>query len=453
MTKFDLIVLGGGTAGMGVVYPAAAKGWKTALVEPAFLGGTCVNVGCIPSKILISSANAAQQVKEAAALGVQATLEGVDWPAMVARKDGIIQKMRDGSMKSIRNTEGITWYQSPAAFVDSHTVNVGGELLAGDRIVVATGARSAEPPVPGLAEVDFLTSTTLMDMKKLPDHILVLGGGIVALEFSQMLARLGVAVTILERADRLAANLDSDISAQIREVLEQEGVEVLTDAEVEKIFVEQHIYQVDYVQQGAKKTVRGDQLLVATGRTPNTDSLNLDAAGVQTDRRGYIQVDEYFRTTAEGVWAIGDVTGGMMFTHKAWHDSVLLVDQLLEGKKISANGRLIPYAVFTDPEAAGVGIGEHEAKEMGDRVKVLRAQYASSARAKAMARRTGFITLYTDAENGKILGVQMIGPGAGENVHEIVAVMRLGGSVHDLKDMMHIHPTLAEMVNIVALSD
>jgi pyruvate/2-oxoglutarate dehydrogenase complex dihydrolipoamide dehydrogenase (E3) component len=452
LKQYDLIVLGAGTAGMGVVYPAAAKGWKTALVEPAYLGGTCVNVGCIPSKILISSANAVHHVKAAAALGVKATLQEVDWTAMVARKEGIIGRMRDGSMRSIRRQENVTLYQGAATFVDAHTVSVNGDLLQGERIVIATGARSAVPPVPGLNEINFLTSTTVMSMEQLPAHMLILGGGIIALEFAQMLIRLGVAVTIVERADRLAANLDPAISEQVRVVLEGEGVVVFTGADVQNVTQQDHTIRIHLQHQGVDQVVTGDQLLVATGRTPNTDALGLDSTGIQIDARGYIQVDAYFRTAVDGVWAIGDVTGGMMFTHKAWHDSVLLAGQLLEGKMVSSRGRLIPFAVFTDPEVAGAGIGHSDLEKVGHEVSILKAAYGSSARAKAIGRETGFITLYTHPEDGKVLGVQMVGPGAGETIHEVLAVMRLGGTVHDLADMMHIHPTLAEMINITALS-
>ncbi len=453
MKKYDLIVLGGGTAGLGVVFPAAGEGWKTALVEPAYLGGTCVNVGCIPSKTLISSANAARHVKMASVLGVEAERIRADWTRMVERKDQIITKMRNGTLKSVEKNDNIDFYPHEASFIDSHTISVQGEHLTAKKIVIATGARSAVPPVPGLDDIDYLTSTTLMDLDKLPDQMLILGGGIVALEFAQMLVRLGVEVTVIERAERLAANLDPEISEYVGEFFQKEGIRVLTGSDVKKIWQENHSIFVDLVRENKKQSVSGDRLLVAAGRTPNTDRLNLDSAGIRTDKRGYIEVDEYFRTGVSGVWAIGDVTGGMMFTHKAWHDSVLLANQLLKGEKRTARGRLVPYAVFTDPEIAGVGMGHHDMTREDREVKVIQSSYSSSARAKAMARTDGFITLYTEPDSGKILGVQMVGPEAGETVHEVLAMMRMGGTVHDLQDMMHIHPTLAEMVNIVALSD
>ncbi len=451
MKEYDLIVIGGGTAGMNLIFPLTGQGWRTALVETSHLGGTCINVGCIPSKTLISSARVMQTVRDAQKLGVVTEPPQADWPAMVNRKDELVGRIRGRRYKTVDRNDNITLYEGRAAFSGPESIEVNGETITAPKIVIAAGARTAVPPVPGLEEVDYLTSTSVMEMKELPGSMLILGGGIIALEFSQLFARLGVEVTILQRDDRLAPNLDPEISEEIEKLLDEEGIRVMTDTNISSIERKEGL--VIATDESGEGPVRyqAEQILVATGRHPNSDWLDLDKAGVDTNQRGYISVDRTFKTSAEGIWALGDITGGMMFTHRAWHDAHLLSRHFLQGEKIDSSARLIPFAVFTEPEIAAVGLDEAAAQEKGYDVAVHRFPFRFQGRARAMEKYDGFIKMTVDKkDNGKILGTVMIGPEAGELIHELVAAIRFGATAHDLFDMIHVHPTLSEAVHNTA---
>jgi len=450
MKKYDLIALGGGTAGKGMVNSAAAKGWETALVEAGYLGGTCINVGCISSKTLLSSARVMQSVRDAHKYGVMVEPPWADWGAMVARKEQLIKKMRHRIYENVEVNDNIALYEGKAAFTGPHTLEVNGEAITAEKIVIATGARTAVPPVPGLSDIDYLTSTSAMEMKELPQSLLILGGGIIALEFSQLFARLGVEVTIIQRGDRLAANLEPEISEEIRCVLEAEGASVKTGTHISSVSLEGgSVYVIDETDDGPVRYY-ADRIMVATGRAPNSDMLHLEKAGIETDKRGYVVVDQDFHTGVEGVWAIGDVIGGMMFTHKAWHDALLLSRHLLKGEAIVSTNRLIPFAVFTEPEIAGVGIGEETAVKEGYEVKIQKFPFSSHGRALATGKLDGFVKLVLDSSSGRILGGHIIGPEAGEVIHELATAMRFSATVYDLKEMMHVHPTLSEAINSTA---
>ncbi len=446
MKKFDLIVLGGGTAGMNLIYPLTEEGWNVALVESGYIGGTCINVGCIPSKTLISSGRVMQMVREAEKWGVRTGLPQADWPAMVDRKEQLVGKIRGRGYKNVERNEHITFYEGSAVFTAPGTVEVNGEALSADKIVIATGARTKVPPVPGLDELDYLTSTSVMEIEKLSKSMIILGGGIIALEFSQLFSRLGVEVTIVQRGSRLAPNLDPDISDEVRRILEDEGVNVNTDTEISSAGREaEAMYVIDETEGGPERYM-ADQILVATGRAPNTDMLDLEKAGVKTNGKGYIEVDEAFKTSTEGIYAIGDVIGGMMFTHKAWHDATLLSRHLSGGEVISAENRLIPFAVFTEPEIAGIGLDQVSAVEAGYKVKVHQYPFRFQGRARAMEKYGGFIKMTVEQESGKILGAHIIGPEAGELIHELITAMHFKATVQDIKEMMHVHPTLSEAI-------
>ena len=446
MKNYDLIVLGGGTAGMNLVYPLTARGWDIALVESSHLGGTCINIGCIPSKTLISSARVVQTVRDAHKLGVIVEPPQVNWPEMVSRKDELVGKIRSRSYKNVEKNERVTFYQGKAAFTGPNSVEVNGEPISAKKIAIATGARTAVPPVPGLSDINYLTSTSVMEMKELPESMIILGGGIIALEFSQLFARLGVDVTILQRDERLAPNLDPEISEEIRRLLEKEGVRVKTDTMIGSLGLEgKSVYALDETESGPVR-YSADTILVATGREPNSDQLDLHKAGVETDKRGYIIVDEGFKTNVEGIWAIGDAAGGMMFTHRAWHDSLLLSRFFTVGKKIVSANRLIPFAIFTEPEIAGVGLDETAAIQAGYEVKILKYPFKFLGRARAMEKFDGFIKMTVDKNNGKILGTFIIGPEAGELIHELITAMHFGATIYDLQEMIHVHPTLSEAI-------
>ncbi len=450
MKKFDLIVVGSGSAGTNVVHRAAGKGWKTALIEYSHLGGTCINVGCIPSKTLIQSARVMNEVRKAADYGVITEPPQADWPAMRERKDKLVGRIRGRSRKNVEGNDNITLFEGVASFSAPREISINEEIITADKIVIACGARSAIPPISGLKEVNCLTSTTAMEMEELPRSMLIIGGGVIALEFSQMFRRLGVEVTILQRNRRVGPILEEEISAEIEELLKEEGVKIKTGSEITVVGRDGSLcYALDQ-NEGQAVHYTAEKILIATGRTPNTDLLKVEKGGVNTDSRGFVKIDSGFKTSAPGVWAIGDATGGMMFTHRAWNDGLLLSRHLLEGKDVSYEGRLMPFAVFTDPEIASVGMGENEASEAGYKIKIQRFPFAYQGRALAAAKTEGFVKLVVNKANGKILGAHIIGPEGGELIHELVTAIRFGATVQDMYDLIHIHPTLSEAIHNAA---
>lgn len=437
---------------MNLVHKAATNGWQTALVESSHLGGTCINIGCIPSKTLIYSAKVMKLVAEAESVGVLTAKPRVDWPAMVRRKDRLVERIRSRSYRTFEENARITLFEEEAQFTGTHELFVNGATITAEKIVIAAGARTAVPRIPGLDKVDFLTSTSIMEMAGLPKSLLILGGGIIALEFSQLFTRLGVEVTILQRDERLAPALEPEISEEIRKILEDEGVKVKTGVRI--IAVEKENNRIIAADEKTDGVVRysAEKLLVATGRMSNGDRLNLEKAGVETDERGYIRVNSAFETNVDGIWAIGDITGGAMFTHRAWHDGMLLGRGMVDGIEISSEGRLIPFAIFTDPEIAGIGMGEKGAAEAGYKVRVKRFKFGNQGRALAMEQVNGFVKLVIQEESGKLLGAHLIGTEAGELIHELIMAIRLGATVYDLQDMMHVHPTISEAIGNAARS-
>jgi len=435
------------------MHRATGKGLTVALAEAGPFGGSCINVGCIPSKALIQSAKAFNQVKTAGRFGVMVEAPGIDWQAAVRRKDRIVNRMRAGGYNSLADNKNVTLFESEASFAGLQKVLVGGETIRSERIVIATGARPLIPALEGLERVDYLTSTTIMELQELPKSLIIIGGGLIALEFSQLFARLGVDVTILQRNQQLAPQLDRDIVAEISSVLDNEKVKIVTGAGVNRVGREGDLIFVEAERNSQLIRYSAEKLLIASGRAPNSDRLNLDLAGIKTDQKGFIVVDDYFKTSADGVWAIGDIIGGPMFTHKAWHDGYLLANYLIDGKAISPADRLIPFAVFTEPEIAGVGLSETQAREAGYNFKVTRYPFGTHGRNIVDDKLEGFIKLMYETEGKKLIGAQLIGPEAGELIHELIAAMYFGTKLSDLQNMIHIHPTLAEAINSAAFAE
>jgi len=453
MKKYDLIVIGSGSAGSNVMHRATSKGLTVALAEAGPFGGSCINVGCIPSKALIQTARSFNQVKSAGRFGVMAEVPGLDWQAAIRRKDRIVNRMRAGGYNSLAENENVTLFEGEASFAGTQEVLVSGDKIRAERIVIAAGARPLIPVIEGLADIDYLTSTTIMELKELPKSLIVIGGGLIALEFSQLFARLGVEVTILQRNQHLAPQLDQDIAAEIQTILVNEKVKIITGAKVSRVGREGDLIFVEAEKNGESSNYSAEKLLIASGRKPNSDRLNLDQAGIKADQRGFIFVDDHFKTSVEGIWAIGDIIGGPMFTHKAWHDGYLLANHLIDGNAISPAERLIPFAVFTDPEIAGVGLSESQAREAGFNFDVKRYPFAAHGRNIVDDKLEGFIKIIYETGGEKLLGAQLIGPEAGELIHELIAALYFGAKLSDLRNMIHIHPTLAEAINSAAFSE
>ena len=455
----DLAVLGGGMAGLPIANKAAYKGLRTVLVERELLGGTCLNRGCIPTKTLIESARAAHVARTAGRLGVEVTGEvRVDLAAVVRRKDEVVRSIRERAYAQVETNERLSLVEAEARFLEPGVLQAGDTTIRAERVVVNTGARPTLPLIEGLESVPYHTSRTLLDVTDLPEHLLVVGGGYVGCEFVQTFARFGSRVTVLQRGTHLLPSDDPDAGAVIAEVFRDEGIEVVLDAEAVRVEERGGAIRLTVHVGNAERTFAGDALLIAAGRTPNTDTLNLDAAGVEVDERGFIVVDKAYRTSADGVWAIGDVVGGPMYTHSARDDADRLYRRIVKGETedseaddaTTSTGRHVPHAVFTDPEVAAVGLTEAEAREAGYELKVGTHPFSRVARAKAMGQTAGFVRLVADAETDRLLGATIVGPHAGELIHELVVALDLGATYDRVGRILHVHPTLSEGVNSAA---
>jgi dihydrolipoamide dehydrogenase len=451
VTRYDTLVIGGGMSGLPLALKASSKG-RTAFVERELLGGTCLNRGCIPTKTMIASAKLAQQVRRASEFGVHPGGDGplVALPEVVDRKDDVVESIRKGSYRAVDKRGDLDLIESHGRFTGRHTLRVGDDTIEFDRVFLNTGTRDAVPPVDGLDTVPYLTSRTILDLRVLPDHLVVVGGGFIGCEFAQMFRRFGARVTIVQRADRLLPAEDPTISRTVREAFEDEGIEVLLGTTCVAVDGQPGSIRVG-CQGGETTEIVGSHLLVAAGRTPNTDDLGLEHLGVEPDDRGFVQVDGRLRTAVEDVRAMGDLRGHDMFTHTARDDADVAYRAVFKNDDTATiDDRIVPHAVFVDPEVAAVGLTEHQARQAGHDVAVGRQAFSGVAKAKAIGETRGHITIVADAQTDRILGGHIVGPDAGNLIHEVVVAMVAGATYSDLGRAIHVHPTLAEGVNRAA---
>ena len=438
----DAVVIGAGQAGVPLAERLARAGRTVLLVERSRLGGTCINYGCTPTKTLVASARAAHVARSAARLGVHAGGVRVDFPAVVARKDAVVERWRDGVRKRLEAAgPALRVATGHARFVGERTVEVGGERYRGERVVVDVGVRPAAPPVLGLEGVPWLDNHRVMELRQLPSHLLVMGGGYIGCEFAQMFRRFGSRVTVVQRGTHLLDREDPDVSEALEGAFRSEGVEVLLGVSVERAFRADGV--VGLTLSDGRQVV-GSHLLVAVGRRPNTDDLGCAAAGIELDRKGFIVVDDSYRTSAPGVYAVGDVTGGPQFTHTSWDDHRLVYD-VLEGRvSRGRSGRVIPYVVFTDPQVAGVGLNEREASARGVRHEVARMPFGHVARAIEIDETAGVMKVLVDPATERVVGASLVGAEAGELIHVFAALMQAAASARAVVDAEFAHPTFAE---------
>ncbi|HSN16014.1 MAG TPA: mercuric reductase, partial [Anaeromyxobacteraceae bacterium] len=446
---FDVIVVGSGQAAIPLATRLAGRGKKVLLAERAQLGGTCVNTGCTPTKTLIASARAAHVARTAERLGVRAGPVRVDFPAVLARKDAMVERWRSGVAKRVAEAgENLRVVMGHARFVSERTVEVAGERHRAPAVVLNVGGRAAVPPIPGLADVPWLDNGRLMELRELPPRLLVVGGGYIGCELAQAYRRFGSEVTIADPAPHLLGHEDEEASRAIEEVFRAEGIGLRLGVKIESVFGGPG--NVKMALSGGE-TVAGTHLLVATGRRPNTDDLGCDAAGVKLDGRGFVSVDDHYRTSAPGVYAVGDVTGGPQFTHVAWDDHRLLLD-VLEGKPTRGRaGRVIPYTAYTDPQVAGVGMTEKEAKEAKLPYEAAAMPFASIARAAETGETAGALKVLIDPDSERILGAWIVGAEAGELIHVFAALMQAGAPARAVVDMQCVHPAFAEGLQSVLM--
>jgi pyruvate/2-oxoglutarate dehydrogenase complex dihydrolipoamide dehydrogenase (E3) component len=450
MPTHDAIIIGTGQAGPALADRLTRAGMKVAVVERRHFGGTCVNTGCIPTKALVASAYAARTAARAAEYGVTiGGAAGVDMNKVKARKDAISGKSRDGVESWLRGMKGCTVIQGHARFTGPHEVAVGDDRLSAERIFINVGGRAAVPPIKGIDEVPFLTNSSMMDVDFLPEHLVIIGGSYIGLEFGQMYRRFGSQVTIVEMGPRLVAREDEDVSHAIAGILQAEGVSLRLGAECIRVARQGNGVSVGVDCLNGPPEVIGSHLLVATGRRPNTDDLGLEAAGVKLDQRGYIEVDDQLRTSAPGVWALGDCNGRGAFTHTAYNDFEIVAANLLDGEARHVSDRITAYALYIDPPLGRAGMSEAEARKAGRKVMVGTRPMTRVGRAVEKGETQGFMKLVVDGDSGQFLGAAILGTGGDEVVHSVLDLMYAKAPAEVMRRAMHIHPTVSELLPTV----
>ncbi len=447
---FDAIVVGAGQAGPSLATRLAGAGRKVALVERKLFGGTCVNTGCTPTKAMVASAHAAHLARRGADYGFQSSEAKVDLAAVVARKNAIVLKSRTGVENWLRNTKDCTVFAGTAVFESPRTLRVGFDLLEADSVFLNVGARPTIPKMLGVDTIPFLTSTTILDLKELPEHLVVVGGGYVGLEFAQMFRRFGSQVTVVDKNSRLAPHEDEDASRVIHEVFEAEGIAIRTKANC--IHLDRRDGQIAVgieCDEGAPH-VLGSHVLLAVGRTPNTDDLNLAAAGVEVSESGFIPVNDRLRTSVPGVYALGDCNRRGAFTHTSYNDYEIAADNLLSNAGRKVSDRIPVHALYIDPPLAHIGMQESEVRRTGKPALIGMRPMTRVSRAIEKGETYGFIKILADAETQRILGATVFGVGGDEAIHCILTAMYAGQPLSLLTHSMHIHPTVAELIPTTA---
>jgi pyruvate/2-oxoglutarate dehydrogenase complex dihydrolipoamide dehydrogenase (E3) component len=444
MPRYDAIVIGSGQAGNPLSQKLADHDWSVALVEKAELGGTCINTGCTPTKTMVASAQVAHYVRHAEQWGVRAGHVQVDLPKVVERKDQIVKQWRSGVEKKVQDRKNLRLYRGQAQFVSPRRLRVGQEEIESERIFINTGTRSSIPSIEGLNRIEYLTNASIMQLREVPEHLLILGGGYIGLEFGQMFRRFGSQVTIIHQGDHILPREDADVTDELRKALEGEGIRFLLNAQTASVEKQKGQVVLEVEVEGKSMSVNGSHLLVATGRRPNTDDLGLEKSGVEVDRQGFIRVNSRLETNVAGIWALGDVKGGPAFTHISFNDYQIVYGNLIEGKSLSTDNRLVPYAVFTDPQLGRVGMTEKEARATGRKLKIGKIPVAWVARAIERSETAGLMKIVVDAENDRILGAAILSTEGGELVQILGFVMLAGAPCTLLKGAIYIHPTLAE---------
>jgi pyruvate/2-oxoglutarate dehydrogenase complex dihydrolipoamide dehydrogenase (E3) component len=442
--KYDAIVIGSGQAGNPLSYALAERGWTVALIEKSHLGGTCINTGCTPTKTMIASAQVAHYARDAARWGVRTGRVEVDLSFVVDRKNAVVQRFRGNQERNVIKHPSVHLYRSRAHFRSPHEVEVDNDVLQSEHIFIDAGTRPYPPDLSGLDTVGYLTNESLMELRELPQHLLILGGGYIGLEFGQMFRRFGSRVTIVHKGSQLLSREDEDIAKELQKALEAEGIEFRLNSNSVQVEKSEGQIALTLEAAGHREIITGSHLLVATGRRPNTDDLGLDNAGVELDERGYIKVNSRLETNVAGIWALGDVKGGPAFTHISYNDYQVVFGNLIEQKKLSVANRYVPYSLFTDPQLGRVGMTEKEARASGQKLKM--GSYAMSRVARAIERdeTVGLMKVIVNAETDRIIGAAILGIEGGEIVQILGAMMLAGAPYTVLKGAVYIHPTLAE---------
>ena len=442
--RFDAIVVGAGQAGPPLAGRLTAAGHTVAMVERKLIGGTCVNTGCIPTKTLVASAQAAHLARRGADYGVGTGTVSVDMAKVKARKDAIMLGDRRGVEDWLYGMNGCTVIRGHARFEDPHTLRIGDEALHAERIFLNVGGRAVVPDIPGLADIDFLTNVSILELDTLPEHLVIVGGSYIALEFAQMFRRFGARVTVVEKGPRLASREDEDVSETVRSILQDEDIDIIVEAADIRIAKRDNGFEL--TPRAGAAPIAGSHLLLAVGRRPNTDDLGLEHAGVHTDARGYITVDDQLKTNVDHIWAMGDCNGKGAFTHTSYNDFEIVAGNLLDDDPRRVSDRIMAYALYIDPPLGRAGMTFEQVRASGRPALVGQRPMTKVGRAVEKGETQGFMKVVVDAETRQILGAAILGVGGDEAIHAILDVMSAKAPYTTLSRTMNIHPTVCELI-------
>jgi pyruvate/2-oxoglutarate dehydrogenase complex dihydrolipoamide dehydrogenase (E3) component len=450
MQHYDAIVIGSGQAGSPLATDMAEAGWKVAIIERSHIGGTCVNTGCTPTKTMIASARVAYQARRSAEFGVHTGNVKVDLSEIYARQKAIVRESREGRTESLKDVDV---YRGEGSFIGTHSIRVkmndgGSEELSADKIFVNVGTRAKMMPIPGINQNVMMDETEILELQQLPEHLIIIGGGYVGLEFGQMFCRFGSAVTIIEAGERLTTKEDEDVSLEVEKILKEDGIEIYLNSKAKSgQRTPDGRFTLTLETPQGEKMLTGSHILMAVGRTPNTDSLKLQMAGVEADDKGYIKVNEKLETNVPGIYALGEVAGTPAFTHMTFDDYRIIRGNLLRGENCTTENRILPYTMFIDPQLGRVGMTEADAQKAGRKIKVAKMAMEGVARAKEVGETRGFMKAIVDAETDQILGCAILGYEGGEVMSMLQMAMMGKLSYKAIQDGIFAHPTLAESLN------
>ncbi len=445
MEHFDVIVIGAGS-GLNISSAAAQKGLKTAIVESGPMGGTCLNRGCIPSKMIIHSADVAEMIGKARDFGINSKGHSIDFKKITCRASHLVDEDSKNIEKSIRADKNITLFKTHGKFIGYKTLKVGNKTITGDKIIIAAGTRSFTPPIEGLDKVDYMTSTEALRLKKLPKSLTIIGGGYIAAELAHFYGALGTKVTIIQRNNLLVPNEDKEIAEAFTKIFSKKYKVLLRHNAVKVFKKNSKIITVVQDKKGNKKNIISEKLLVAAGRVPNTDILDVAKTGVKLDKKGYIKSNSYMETTAKNIWALGDICGKYLFKHSANLEAEYVCNNALGKQKKKVDYNAMPHAIFSSPQVAGVGSTEEALREKKISYLVGRKKYIETGMGTALNDKEGFVKILVDKKTRKILGCHIIGTDASTLIHEVIVAMKSNQKVDILTDAVHIHPALSEVV-------
>jgi len=445
MKNYDVIVIGAGV-GLSIVFKALSAGLRVALIDKGSVGGTCLNVGCKPSKILISAADRIREIEEAKKLGVQARIDHIDFLSIMERMRKAVKEGRDYILKEIRNSRDIDFYNNEAHFIEDYTLEIKNEKIKGRKIFIVSGSRPSVPPTKGLDKVKYLTNESVLELNERPESLIIIGGGYIAAEYGHFFSAVGTKVTIVGRNDRLVPNEEPEISDLFKKELGR-NMEIHTGTEVLEVRRNGDGYAVFLKNKntGEEKEIEAERIMIAAGRISNADLLEIKNTGVETTEAGFIKVNDYLQTTKENVWALGDAIGKQMFTHAGGKEADLVWHNATGKEKIRMDFRIVPHAIFTHPQIASVGLTEEQAKKEYN-ILIGRAKYSDIVKGEAMMEEEGFAKAIIEKDTKRILGFHIIGPEASVLIQEVVNIMANRGTIKSIADSIHIFPALSELI-------